>query len=120
MGKSKKQFKRFESAAYIMLELLDKAVEMKKLQLDELKMKREIRGEEVRSIPKMRPMTLGNSVLNSVNNASTSLVEKYPIGGVIVGMNQDFSEFANPKFGTIDCDCPQCQSRKNAERKAND
>ena len=41
MGKSKKELKRFESVAFIALEALDKAIKLKSLQLDELKMKQQ-------------------------------------------------------------------------------
>lgn len=119
MGKSEKEFQRFEKVTSVILEMMDKVIEMKKLQNDEFRMKFEHERERVDSVPKIRStkvplMKDGGSILDEINKVFPYKSEKFPVGGIVVGTNRDIAEFISPKFGTIDCDCPQCQARRNA------
>ena len=79
MGKSKKELKRFESVAFIALEALEKAIKMKSLQIEELKMKQNHEKE-----------------MAILNKKPLNTAEKFPSGGLVESKGE--GEILIPKW----------------------
>ena len=109
----KKKFKRIESLMCLAVEMMGQAVAMKKLQLEEMKLKSE-KNDKGSFSTGVIEVEKGSPIFEELSRIlRPEKTPKYPSGGILQGDN--LKEFVAPKFGSKLCECPVCEAERRAK-----
>ena len=109
----KKKFKRIESLMCLAVEMMGQSVAMKKLQLEEMKLKSE-KNDKGSFSTGVIEVEKGSPIFEELSKILKP--ENRPLfasGGMMNG--DDLKEFVAPKFGSKLCECPVCQAKRRAK-----
>mgnify|MGYP003403060669 FL=1 len=108
----KKKFKRLEFLMSLGVQMMGQAVEMKKLQIEEMKLKAE--KNDLNSISGVVEIKKGNPIFDVLSKIlKPENRPPFASGGMMNG--DDLKEFVAPKFGSKLCECPVCEAERRAK-----
>ena len=108
----KKEFKRLEFLMSLGVQMMGQAVEMKKLQIEEMKLKAD--KKDLNSISGVVEIKKGNPIFEELSKIlKPENRPPFASGGMMNG--DDLKEFVAPKFGSNLCECPVCEAERMAK-----